>query len=106
MARGFELGLGVVVVVVAVVLGVGVRGDCSCAGVLPPDHVAVPCLCIPPCETGAATVSRFTPFAQSGTGPVPWPAGKFNLSATVCHATAGITLKWSVEDSSVQVRDL
>lgn len=76
---------------------------CSCKGALPPGHVAVPCLCIPACESGnKARVGDFTYFNQSGTGKLnPTPPGLQATSAAVCHTPAGLELEWAVVDANI-----
>ena len=76
--------------------------NCSCKGILPASHVAVPCLCIPKCGAGAfAHVTSFTAFSQKDGGAViPAPLVQ-HRKASICHAPHGIELQWQITDPHV-----
>lgn len=74
---------------------------CSCSGLLPPTHVAVPCLCIPDCTDGFATVDTFHAMkpASDGGGISGFPTERTSLQ--ICHSVAGIRVEWSFVDANV-----
>lgn len=63
--------------------------ECSCSGVLPPDHVPVPCLCVPQCGDGWAVAGNFTAMARAA-GPAPGLHPERTM-AKMCHDVAGVS---------------
>ena len=76
--------------------------QCNCTGVLPLSHVPVPCVCIPACATGTvATVDSFTPFNQSGSGPLPPPATSKPTKASLCYTDRTLELRWEITKAKI-----
>ena len=71
---------------------------CSCEGILPKEHVKVPCLCIPQCDHGFQTVTLQHVLGRKGgdTGLQPEVT-----MASICHDDVGVKLQWRVEDEVI-----
>ena len=86
--------------VLAVARAAPALAPCDCRGLLPAAHVPVPCVCIPDCADGAATLGGFQVVGAHG-GAAPSSTAAAPTTARICHGAAGISLRWAVVDANI-----